>query len=107
MAGEPVHVAIRRYLQAVRKSGLQTSRAVLFGSHARGDADEWSDIDLIVISPDLDGEMDRKKVALLWELRAITDSRIEPIPSDEKEWEGESARPIIEIARLEGIVIEA
>jgi predicted nucleotidyltransferase len=27
-------------------------QAVLFGSHARGRADEWSDVDLAVISPD-------------------------------------------------------
>jgi predicted nucleotidyltransferase len=33
-------------------------QAILFGSHARGTADEWSDVDLAVISPDF-GRMPR------------------------------------------------
>lgn len=28
---------------------FQPSRVVLFGSHARGDAEEWSDVDLLVV----------------------------------------------------------
>jgi len=39
---------------------------------------------------------------LLWELRATTDSRIEPIGVGEREWEDDDATPIIEIARREG-----
>lgn len=31
--------------------GFQPSRIVLFGSHARGAATEWSDVDLLVILP--------------------------------------------------------
>lgn len=31
--------------------GFQPSRVVLFGSHARGAATEWSDVDLLVILP--------------------------------------------------------
>ena len=106
MAEQSVQVAVRRYLRAVRKAGLRTNRAVLFGSQARGEAGELSDIDLVVISPELDGGIDRSLVDLLWELRASTDSRIEPIPCGEKEWESGDGRPIIEIARSEGILIE-
>lgn len=32
-------------------SGFRPSRVVLFGSHARGAATEWSDLDLLVILP--------------------------------------------------------
>lgn len=32
--------------------GFRPSRVVLFGSHARGVATEWSDVDLLVILPD-------------------------------------------------------
>ena len=31
--------------------GFQPARIVLFGSHARGTATEWSDVDLLVILP--------------------------------------------------------
>lgn len=106
MADEPVEVAVQRYLHAVNEAGIHAARAVLFGSHARGDAGELSDIDLVVIAPELDGARDRRLVERLWELRAWTDSRIEPIACGEREWLADEARPVIEIARREGIPIE-
>jgi len=105
MAGEPVEVVVRKYLEAARVAGIQARRAVLFGSHARGTADEWSDIDLVVIAPELEGPADRGLVTKLWELRAFTDSRIEPIPCGEREWETDDRRSVLEIARREGVVI--
>ena len=34
---------------------LQVESLILFGSRAKGSGDEWSDYDLIVVSPDFDG----------------------------------------------------
>ena len=107
MADKSVEVIIRKYLKAVCKAGIHAQHAVLFGSHALGTADEWSDIDLIIVAPEFDDLTDRKLVARLWELRAHTDSRIEPIPCGTREWQQHSDRPIIEIARREGVVIAA
>jgi predicted nucleotidyltransferase len=94
-------------MQAAREAGIHIRRAVLLGSHAHGTADEWSDIDIVVIAPELEGPADRRLVSTLWQLRASTDSRIEPIPCGEREWETDDSRPILEIARREGVVIAA
>ena len=107
MAEESVEIAVRQYLEAARATGIHVSRAVLFGSHARGAAHQGSDIDLVVIAPELESPADRQLVAKLWELRAFTDSRIEPIPCGEREWENDRTRPILELARREGVVIAA
>ena len=107
MVAETIKSVIQRYLQAVNASGIHARRAILFGSYARGEAGEWSDIDLVIIAPELDDLQDRKLISKLWALRAVTDSRIEPIACGEKEWDGPASRPIIEIARQEGIEIEA
>ena len=107
MVDESVEMTVRRYLEAVRAAGINASRAVLFGSHARGEADEWSDIDIIVIAPEFDAPSGAGLIDRLWILRAHTDSRIEPFACGEREWETDGARPIIEIARREGIVIAA
>jgi predicted nucleotidyltransferase len=45
---------IRRYIAALEARGIPVERVILFGSHASGHPDEWSDIDLAVISPKFD-----------------------------------------------------
>jgi hypothetical protein len=94
--------AVQDYLAAVRRTGLQARRAVLFGSHARGDAHADSDIDVLVIAPEFDGSYDRAWVDTLWTLRATTDDRIEPLPVGERQWQEDEASMIIEVARREG-----
>lgn len=107
MADQSVELIIRRYLAAVNALGIHARRAVLFGSNARGDSGEWSDIDLVIIAPELESPVDRRLVDKLCEIRATTDSRVEPIPCGEREWDVDESRPILEIARREGIVIAA
>ena len=45
---------IRRYIAALEARGILVERVILFGSHASGHPDEWSDIDIAVISPTFD-----------------------------------------------------
>jgi predicted nucleotidyltransferase len=106
MVAESIDLTIRQYLAAARAAGIHVRRAVLFGSYARGGAGPWSDIDLVIIAPELDDPADRRLVDKLWELRAVTDSRIEPIACGEREWETDASRPILEQARREGVLID-
>ena len=75
---------------------------VIFGSYASGHPDQWSDIDLVVVSAAFDGTFSRDAINSLWRVAARTDSRIEPIPCGERQWVEDEATPIIEIARREG-----
>ena len=102
MVDESTVEVVRHYLRVVRRSGIQLKRGVVFGSHARGEATPDSDIDLIVIAPEFDGARDRKRTAVLWRLRAETDSRIEPIAIGERQWLEEDGDPLLCIARSEG-----
>jgi len=97
---------VRRYLGSLPGFGIHAKRAVLFGSFARGQGNELSDIDLVVIASEFDGPRDIALVKALWRA-TVTDDRIEPIPCGEREWESGDGRPILEIARREGVVIEA
>jgi uncharacterized protein len=101
----PIVAAIRRYLGVLRGEGIHANRAVLFGSFARGEATALSDIDLIVIAPEFDGAKNRQLIKRLWIVRAQADVRIEPIACGEREWETEEGRPILDIARREGMEI--
>ena len=80
-------------------------RLRLSGTGARGEATEWSDIDLLVIAPEFDGVRSIEMVKQLWRATAAADDRIEPIPCGEREWETEEGRPILDIARREGMEI--
>ncbi len=75
---------------------------VVFGSQVAGNADDWSDIDLLVVSPRFDNQPSREDIDLIWRLAARTDNRIEPVPCGEKQWLEDDSSAIIEIARREG-----
>jgi predicted nucleotidyltransferase len=49
-----VTTLIRRYIAALEARGSPVERVILFGSHASGHPDEWSDVDIAVISPKFD-----------------------------------------------------
>ena len=98
--------SVKNYIKALGTVGIHSQKLVLFGSFARGDANELSDIDLIVIAPEFDGACELSLIEKLWQATLSTDNRIEPIPCGEKEWETDQSRPILEIARKEGIIIQ-
>ena len=104
MVENTVIEAVQKYLAALPRVGIHARRAILFGSFACGQTDEYSDIDLIVIAPEFDGSRELSLVKALWQATA-SDNRIEPIPCGEQEWETDQGRPILEIARREGIII--
>jgi predicted nucleotidyltransferase len=108
MVEHSIEQSVKCYLQAVRGTGIHATRAILYGSRARGTAKPDSDIDLIVIAPEFDLLADRALMERLWQLRARTDPRIEPIACGEAEWAAPlTPRAIIEIAHREGIEIAA
>ncbi len=96
---------VRNYLKNVNNEGIPVSFGIIFGSQIKGISDRWSDIDLLVVSRHFDRKRNRKDMDLLWRLAAKTDSRIEPIPCGEQQWDNDVSSSIIEIARREGETI--
>lgn len=105
MVDESVVKSVKRYLRAVKDRGIPVRYGVVFGSQALGTAHEWSDIDLLVVSPAFDGKRRRQDIDLLWRMTVTIDSRIEPIPVGERQWLEDDSNPIVEIARREGEVV--
>jgi len=106
MAHDATIVLVRNYLRSVAANGLPVRFGVPYGSHVTGRTHESSDIDLMVVSPRFDGERRREDIDLLWTLTLETDTRIEPIPCGERQWEEDDGTPIIEIARQRGERVE-
>lgn len=74
-----IRSTIDSYLSALNQNNIPIKEAILFGSHARGNAHEWSDIDIALVSDIFVGDRidDQDKI------RRITlsvSSEIEVIP---------------------------
>ncbi|MFP4500407.1 MAG: nucleotidyltransferase domain-containing protein [Candidatus Hydrogenedentota bacterium] len=108
MADPAIMAIVRQYLALLPQFGIHPERAILFGSHLRGDTHECNDIDLVVIAPGFDISRGMATKQKLWAARIKSGERIEPIPCGVKEWKNvaHTTRPIIDIALREGKIIK-
>jgi predicted nucleotidyltransferase len=72
-----INESLNRFSDIVKEEYAVKS-IILYGSYARGSADEDSDIDLVVVVEEIDGDILAHK-ARLFTLRRDIDERIEPI----------------------------
>ena len=107
MLEQSVLKAVTAYIEAVHNNGITVDHAVVFSSQVNGRAHTWSDIDLLVVSPQFDDMKDRSSINLLWRLATRIDSRIEPIPCGSRQWRDDDSVAIIEIARQQGELLLA
>jgi uncharacterized protein len=78
-ADRKIEKSVKSYIAQLEGIGIHVQQAILFGSYASGKFDEWSDIDLAIVSNDFAGNRfeDRNKI------RRITlqvNSDISPMP---------------------------
>ena len=76
MAEEAIIISVRKYLNYLKENGFNISFGILYGSQATGKATEFSDIDLIVVSPDFEMKSNAKRLTSSGSLRdePITES---------------------------------
>ena len=91
----------RKYIESLSDHGLNITRAILFGSFARGDFNDDSDIDLLLVSPQFDKGND-DYYGLLWKLTKVADYKIEPVPVGEEYFSMDTGSPVVEMAKQEG-----
>lgn len=79
MAPESVLNCAKKFVEKVRGDGITVEAAYLFGSWVQGRANEWSDIDLAIVSPAFEGKTfyDRRK---LYPAIIAIETAIEPHP---------------------------
>lgn len=73
-----VEKVIARFIKALKKH-IRVERVILFGSYASGAPRPWSDIDLVVISPDFHGGTEADHLLLSKVAREVT-PQIEALP---------------------------
>jgi predicted nucleotidyltransferase len=70
---------VTAFLERLNVEGIQVTEAYLFGSQLTGKADEWSDIDVAVVSPQIGDDRFEERVKLT-RIAFSFDERIEPFP---------------------------
>jgi predicted nucleotidyltransferase len=74
-----VMVNVALFLEHLKAAGIQIADAYLFGSRLTGTVDEWSDIDVAIVSPQISEDRFEERVRLT-RIAFAVDERIEPLP---------------------------
>jgi len=96
-----IEEVVRRFLEALSHK-KRVSEAYLFGSHAKGTASVWSDIDLAVVSPDFSEDLFLERLMLM-RVAAEIDERIEPKPFRPEDFQ--PSDPLVNEIRQTGIAL--
>jgi uncharacterized protein len=80
---------IDKYIRALEDNHIHVQTAVLFGSYASGRADEWSDIDIALVSEVFEGDRfdDRSKIR---KITLSVSSDLSPLPFRPEEFKPEN-----------------
>ena len=96
---------VSEYIKLLNESGLLIDKAYLFGSAARNEQHEGSDIDVMLVSKRFDDSTDDIAFGLIWRLTRKVDSRIEPYAVGLSRFDNDDVSPLLQIVKLEGISI--
>lgn len=101
MAKESVNKIIQRFYKILIDEGIKVDRMILYGSYAKGYAEEESDIDIAVISKNF-GKDRVEEGMMLFRLAGDLDVRIEPVPISLESYENNTWVPLIYEIRKNG-----
>jgi len=76
---------VRYFLNEIQKT-RKVELAFLYGSYAKGSSNEWSDIDIAIVSPDFSDDLLKERLALM-KLAIPIDDRIEAKPFNKKSFD--------------------
>lgn len=98
---------VQQFVDAL-KPKVRVQKVILYGSYAHGNPQEWSDIDIAVISDDFKRMSQSKRIELLAKAHMTSDSSIEPIAYTLEEYNNASHLTFLgEIKRTSKVIYEA
>ena len=104
MSPADITTLVQEYLGALGAAGIRPRGAALIGpkESSSGAVDAY---DLVVIAPELDGVPHPTLLDTVWRSVASENCLVTPVACGTKEWDLPTQRPIIDIARREGVMI--
>ncbi len=106
MAQKEIIELIKKYIWQLRLKGLTINEAILYGSYARNQANQDSDIDVLLLSDSIDFN-NEKNIGLIWKTAYEVDPRIEPYGVSKKRFIEDDYLPLFEHIKEEGVAVKA
>ncbi len=100
-----IKIILRRYKSELRKDRVRVTKMVLYGSYASGKARPHSDIDVVVVSPDLKRFSPLKRQEYLAVKTMCVDAPLEVIGYTPEEFKKSPRTAFGEIIRKTGTLI--
>ena len=104
MAQDEVIKILHKYISLLGASGIPVAKAYLYGSYARNEANDDSDIDIMLVSEIFDQEGDKIR-AKAWLATEKIDVRIEPYMIGLQKFLSDEVSPLLQQVKQEGIEI--
>ena len=97
-----IHRLLKKYLKELENNNVPIRQAILFGSYATNSSNEWSDIDIVLVSDEFEGIpfKDRNKIRKIT-LRISSD--LSPLPFKTEDFSSEN--PFVREILKHGIVV--
>jgi predicted nucleotidyltransferase len=95
---------VRQYVSNLNNAGISIAKAYIFGSYARNQANENSDIDVLLVSAVFDTD-DDNVLSKPWSPKYRTNYHIEPVAIGLKKFQTDDSSVILEVVRKEGLEI--
>lgn len=97
-----VQQIINKYLHALEENGIHIDEAILFGSYAKGQENQLSDIDLALVSEHFEGVRFKDKSKIRWITISVS-SDLEVLPFNPKDFTAED--PLVKEILQTGIKV--
>lgn len=97
-----IKTAVKEYKSELERYNIHITKVILYGSYAKGHPKSYSDIDLVIISPDLARFAPLKRQELLAQLTMNIDAPIEVIGYTPEEFNNSSHTIFGQIIRKTG-----
>ncbi len=104
MANREVIELLKKYLSLLKKEGISVEKAFLFGSYSSNTATDSSDIDLMIVTNNVDAENDLI-IGKIWSLTRKINTRIEPFLIGSDRFNRNDDSPLVDLIKNRGIEI--
>lgn len=104
MAKRKIIESLKKYITLLKKEGVSVEKAFLYGSYSLDTETDDSDIDLMIVTNNMDADNDMV-IGKIWKLTRKINTKIEPFLVGLDRFKYSDNSPLIDLVKKSGIEI--